>query len=1270
MSLLCAKQQDRITGTDARTSTVGSGDALAVLLVIVASVLLTGQTFAEPPAADKKVLILNSYHSQYAGGSIINGVLEGLKNVVADENIHIEHMDTRRHYDDQAYLQMLSDIYHHKFRNVAFDVVITIDDNAFDFSREHRDTLFSNVSVVFCGVNFFEESLDTPDRWFTGTIEGNAIRQNFELITRIQPEAKEVIVLSDQTSLGTVLISEAQDAIASLKDTGLTFTIWNDFTYQQLLDRVAGLSSDTVLFLSLIQKDNAGRHFSYKDDFPVLCQSSSVPVYGMWGLLNGRGAVGGYMNSQYDIGLSAAALAKRVLAGQSPSEIPIKQDPYIPTFDDNQLKRFKIDKSRLPADSVIINEPFDVYFVYKEIVWVSAGFGLLLLFIVVYLLVQIKLRKKAEQRTARGQAEVDSIFAASPAGIGLVRDRKLIRSNERFWGIAGRRPDQLIGIDSRSLYLNQQDYEEIGRKYQQACEEGVAVVETHWVRPDNVVIDVMLYLSPVDAADPNRGFVIIVQDISDMKAARQQAAEEKERAQLYLDVANVLLLVLDAAGRVRLINKKGCEILEAGADQIEGQDWFKSFLPASYQAVTWNAFQRLMSGEEKSLDYFENPVRTAGGKERLIAWHNRLLRDESGAITGVISSGLDVTAERAAENALRDSDQRLRLALSAAQTGTWQWRAATRQETRDANFNALLGLKAVESTQAGEDIFKFVHPEDRDAVRQALDRAIDGTGDYLVQFRIVRPDGEIRWVLDQGKPFYDYNGKLDYITGAIVDITQQVEYQQRYQNIIDSAPMGIHTYSLEPDGRLVMTGANPASGEILGRDFSEALGHTIEDVFPALVETEIPEIYRRLCGEGGIYHGNNFEYHDDNVEGYYEFTAFQASPGNMATLFLDVTERVLIQKTLQFTQFAVDRAGEAAYWMGRDAKFVYVNDKACQSLGYTCQELLSMTVHDIDPDFPAAIWGDYWDKMRREPLLVFDSHHKKKDGTVFPVEITANFVVYDGREYICAFARDITERKAAEHEREVLMEQLRQRNDELQSIVFTAAHDLRSPLVNITGFAGELEKGLRKLEALLDEAKLDKSIAEKIAFLLTTDIAESLNFVLYGSQHMDMLLNGLMRLSVVGAASIELGTVDMNRLFDGIIDGLQYSLNESEIDISVPKDLPDCLGDYAMLTQVFSNLIDNAIKYSHPDRKAIIEIGASTKEDAVEYTVADNGIGIEAAHLEKVFELFHQLRSKQVEGQGLGLTIVRRILDRLGGSAWIDSVPGLGTTVHIRLPRS
>jgi signal transduction histidine kinase len=295
----------------------------------------------------------------------------------------------------------------------------------------------------------------------------------------------------------------------------------------------------------------------------------------------------------------------------------------------------------------------------------------------------------------------------------------------------------------------------------------------------------------------------------------------------------------------------------------------------------------------------------------------------------------------------------------------------------------------------------------------------------------------------------------------------------------------------------------------------------------------------------------------------------------------------------------------------------------------------------------------------------------RKDGTVFPVEITSKFVTYEGKEYICSFERDITELKIAEQKREVLAKQLQDRNDELQSIVFAAAHDLRTPLVNIAGFSGELEKSIAKLTETLDGVSLDADVAERIEFILKTDVTESLRFIQFGNQQMDMLLSGLMRLSRVGTASIRESELDMYRLFDSVVQGFQYKINTLDIGLTIQEDVPDCIGDYSLMSQVFINLLDNAIKYRHPDRKTIIKMGGSVQDEMVEYTISDNGIGIELDQQDKVFDLFHQLHSKpDAKGQGLGLTIVRRIMDRQQGSVDIDSTPDEGTTIFVRLPRA
>ncbi|MEN8126619.1 MAG: PAS domain S-box protein [Planctomycetota bacterium] len=888
-------------------------------------------------------------------------------------------------------------------------------------------------------------------------------------------------------------------------------------------------------------------------------------------------------------------------------------------------------------------------------------------------------RVESERQKEHQQKQLDTLFRASPAGIGLVRNRQLVRGNKRFFEITGYPEDELIGMDPRQMYQSLQDYLNVGEKYTEAIAIGSARIETRFIRKDRTVIDVVVYIAPLDKENVDAGFVVVIQDITALKAARRQVVAEKTRAQMYLDVAEVMIVVLDADGKVQLINKKGCEILECTPEQALGADWFQTFLPESYRAIMRSTLNRIISGDAKLVEYFENPVYTTSGIEKLIAWHNAVVRDPSGRIIGAISSGEDITEARAVEKALRESSEQLRVALSAAQMGAWRWQTAVDQDTRDANLNAILGLPAEETTQSKEDFFKFVHPDDQQVARDECNRAIREQDSCRLRFRINRPDGAVRWVLDQGKPFYDNNGQLEYMTGVVVDITGQKEAEQKLQESETAlrkaqriAKMGNYELDLK-------SGVITVSDEIrhifaFMPDEEVNLEKVIERTLPE-DRVLITQSIQRAVDTGSTEQDFRFWMPDGQTHWLYTQGEILTDPnGEAISLFgvaRDITERKLAEQRLRFTQFAVDHTGEAAYWTDSDARFVYVNEAACRSLGYTREELLTMSVFDFNPVFSKADWPQHWQELKREGSLRLQSSHRRKDGTVFPVDIAANFVGYEGVEYNCAFVQDITERKAAEQNREMLMQRLRDRNDELQSIVYTTAHDLRSPLVNIDGFAGELEKGLEKLEGALAGQPLSKEAAETLEYLLKTDIAESLGFIQSGSRNMDALLKGLMRLSTVGAASIKLSAVNMNDVFDSIIEGLQYQINENIVDISVRPDLPACIGDFTMLTQVFGNLLDNAIKYYHPERSAVVKIDASIQDDIVEYTVADNGIGIDPVHSEKVFELFHRLNLRQQQvGQGLGLTIVRRILSRLSGSARIESAPNKGTTVYVRLPKA
>jgi PAS domain S-box-containing protein len=274
-----------------------------------------------------------------------------------------------------------------------------------------------------------------------------------------------------------------------------------------------------------------------------------------------------------------------------------------------------------------------------------------------------------------------------------------------------------------------------------------------------------------------------------------------------------------------------------------------------------------------------------------------------------------------------------------------------------------------------------------------------------------------------------------------------------------------------------------------------------------------------------------------------------------------------------------------------------------------------------------------------------------------------------GREGFATIFFDISDIKRAEAEKERLLVELERKNKELESIVYVASHDLRTPLVNIQGFGQRLDKDCAELAAKVETAAAgDAAAAASVLSIARERLPRSLDFIRSSASKMDKLISGLLKLSRTGRVELVRERIDMEALVRGIVSSTAFQIEREGVSIEI-GDLPPCFGDGEQVAQVFSNLIDNAIKYRSADRPLRIGVRGESDGAEVRYVVEDTGMGIAGEHLAKVWELFYRLDpGSGPAGEGLGLSLVRRIVERHGGRAWAESEPGEGSRFFVALP--
>ena len=649
----------------------------------------------------------------------------------------------------------------------------------------------------------------------------------------------------------------------------------------------------------------------------------------------------------------------------------------------------------------------------------------------------------------------------------------------------------------------------------------------------------------------------------------------------------------------------------------------------------------------------------------------------------VVSVVRDISDRKRAERMLADSEQRLRLAMSASKMAVWEFDFVSNRIYWSPELYSLLGIPPIKPSR--DWLESIEHEEDRGLAHAAMQKAVATRTPYYAQYRVVRGD-ELRWVEDRGTIEYAPDGSPKRVVGLTRDVTAQKSAEQELaqsrtvlQTVIDSVPARIFW----KDRNLRYLGCNPLFARDAGKSAPDELVGN-EDY--AMAWADQADLYRaddrRVMESGST--KLNFVEPQTTPDGRTIYLRTSKVPlrdsrgeiFGVLGMYDDVTDQKLAEQELEShryrleelveertadlralhkrlldTQFAMDKVGIGITWNDLDtARITYANNHAADLLGYSVEELLNLTVADIDPNYPLEQFRQTVEIIRSRGHVQFETSQRTKTGRMVPVEMTVYY--HEGGDYspprLIAFVTDIARRK--ETEKALIQAKADAESANLAKSAFLAnmSHEIRTPLNAITGMAHLIRRSG-----------------------LTPEQSRRMDTLVASGEHLLGIINAILDLSKIeaGKFALECSPLRVEDILGNVVSILHDRAEARHLRMRTEVDpLPPGLrGDPVRLQQAVLNYAGNAIKFTETGNVTLrVKVVADGPRDTLlRFEVEDTGIGVAPEALHKLFNNFEQADNsvtRKYGGTGLGLAITKRLAELMGGEAGAESVLGTGST--------
>ena len=905
------------------------------------------------------------------------------------------------------------------------------------------------------------------------------------------------------------------------------------------------------------------------------------------------------------------------------------------------------------------------------------------------------------------------IFLKSPIGILFYdKEGRLIAANQSAKNIAGI-------PESEDIRLNLFTDQGIALKKQRLIDEDVLkfqfkmdfenIRRVGYYNPTRSGIAYLDFtISVVDS-----GYLAQIQDVTEGKKIEGRLKENEKKYRELVENANSIILKMDKNGHITFVNEFAEKFFGFKKEDIIGRNAVGTIVPETESSGrNLHEFINIIVNDPESYINSENENITRDGKRVWVAWTNKGFFNEEGEVIGVLSVGTDISKRKHAEELLQKAYTNLEIKVQERTKELKTSNESLKKEidkhkrAEDALINSRNFLDKIINSIAdpvfvkdkqhrwillndaycnlsgysrekllGKSDYDFLPLHEADVFWEKDEEVFKTGVENVNEEEFTDSEGNIHILVTKKTLYQDISGE-QYIVAVIRDITEHKKIEndlrrseRKLKLALDMAKLAYWEYDVssnlftfddsfyklygttaDQEGRSKMSPEEyaqkfipPEESHLVMEELNKALKTDDPDFFGQSEHTII-----KADGEKSFIIVRYGVIKDDKGRTIKTYGANQ-----------DITELKMAEKELRENELKYrtlfNSSPDYTILIGTDGNLIDVNYAAQEIVGLSKDDLVGKHLTEmmsilLDEELPLHL-----EKVSQaaagKNIKPYESRFRDKKGEIHHAETYLKALKKD--DEIFAFnviVHDITERKEAEKKLNETIEELERSNYELQQFAYITSHDLQEPLRTIASFTQLLERRYR--------GQLD------------SDADEFIEFIVDAAVRMKEMIQGLLEYSRVGTQKVEFKEVDMDVELEQVLSNLHALINKNKAEITYDP-LPKVMADPDQMVRVFQNLISNAIKFRKPDEPPKIHVSCQIDKENNEYifSVADNGIGIEKEYKDKIFEVFKRLHAMgKYEGTGIGLSVVKRIIEQYNGRIWLESKLGEGSTFYFTLP--